>query len=835
MRPDTTRTTTDQIINRRYKEQLVPGSDFELDNYLDSINSELTQPLRLKVDVNGSYIVQVEAINIQNPETLVNRVRHPIKKKIPDFAGANITLPMTSGNAIIVTPGVGETLDIPNDQYAKILIQIDDQGAVYATQGFAALTPALAELPKPKSGRHSLGYILVHMGIGGVLDQVMEENIYQFWGPEDNQDYVESLRLFERRSNYKTVTLTGADYDGSDRNLWGRTIEGKKLRFDGAVINFETGQIFASDGISPIGGSFTPISIPSTFWQWYSVNLVPTTADSINRMQAEVLIVPASAPGTSMDAAPRAPWADHDKAIRIGQVAVQGGAILGEIEMIFDANILMKTDLSSEGEGRRLGVDNVAALKALPLFERHHHMLRLVESDLQGRGVLYRWDEFDASSDTTGLPEIGERAKVLEPDDSIGRWLTITAMDIGESVVRTDMIRDDNITLAKLAHSDPYRVIGYNAGGVPSDLFELDLTDGSAGQPTYSFASDQDTGLFRVGDGQLGYSSNGETKWRHDWSATHDYFYHQATAKNVHLDVVTTDSYASRINAYGSGAGTGVMYVGESLNQGGGIGYNGDNAPVETFGRVDAISFYRRLAGVDSEVFWYRATNNNVHFNGLIAVQDNNLGEGNPEPGYLALVQDNNTLYTRTSAGVTTPVLNQTEADARFLRRNASDTPSVDNTWSLGSNVLRWANIWAVTFQGRATSANYADLAERYLAGESVEPGDVVRIGGAKEIEKTRQAMDTDVFGVISTDPAFRMNDNHGDDDKEKPFVALAGRVPCKVVGKIKKGDRLCTSDIDGVAQKADDSADYRCIIGRALQDKDSEAVEKIEIVVGVK
>ena len=90
-----------------------------------------------------------------------------------------------------------------------------------------------------------------------------------------------------------------------------------------------------------------------------------------------------------------------------------------------------------------------------------------------------------------------------------------------------------------------------------------------------------------------------------------------------------------------------------------------------------------------------------------------------------------------------------------------------------------------------------------------------------------------DVFGVISTAPAVMMNADAGD-NKTHPYVALSGRVPVKVIGTVKKGDRLVTSSVEGVA-KAGASSDYRTVIGRALADKNTEDVGIVEIVVGAK
>ena len=143
-------------------------------------------------------------------------------------------------------------------------------------------------------------------------------------------------------------------------------------------------------------------------------------------------------------------------------------------------------------------------------------------------------------------------------------------------------------------------------------------------------------------------------------------------------------------------------------------------------------------------------------------------------------------------------------------------------------------------FRGIATSAEYADLAERYEADAEYSAGTVVKIGGDKEITQTTQQMDTDVFGIISTAPGFEMNAGAGT-DATHPFVALAGRVPCKVVGKVAKGDRMISSDTPGHAMSitgptpATRGVVYYEVIGRALESKDTDEAGTIEVVVGAK
>ena len=139
-------------------------------------------------------------------------------------------------------------------------------------------------------------------------------------------------------------------------------------------------------------------------------------------------------------------------------------------------------------------------------------------------------------------------------------------------------------------------------------------------------------------------------------------------------------------------------------------------------------------------------------------------------------------------------------------------------------------------FNGQASSIA-ADIAERFASDVDVEPGDLVKIGGSKDVTKTLTSLDYDVFGVVSTNPAYMMNDGLGDGTKF-PFIALAGRVPVKVLGPVKKGQRLVSSNTPGVARAIHDTqvaASYVAVFGRALESSDDANIKMIDAVVGVK
>jgi hypothetical protein len=133
-----------------------------------------------------------------------------------------------------------------------------------------------------------------------------------------------------------------------------------------------------------------------------------------------------------------------------------------------------------------------------------------------------------------------------------------------------------------------------------------------------------------------------------------------------------------------------------------------------------------------------------------------------------------------------------------------------------------------------ATTALYADVAERFAADELLEPGTVVELGGTKEITRSTQDLSENVFGVISTRPAYTMNGGAGEDDTH-PAVAMTGRVPVKCVGIVRKGDRLVSAG-EGVARAAQPGeATAFNVIGRSLENKHTAELGTIEAIVTIK
>jgi hypothetical protein len=205
------------------------------------------------------------------------------------------------------------------------------------------------------------------------------------------------------------------------------------------------------------------------------------------------------------------------------------------------------------------------------------------------------------------------------------------------------------------------------------------------------------------------------------------------------------------------------------------------------------------------------------------------VAAGNIIAGNLLLsgaIEDSAQLDIRTTANNGNIVLTPNGTGVIVVAKNIVNGQA-NGVGNIGSSTSVFNTIFA-----KATSAQYADLAEYYLSDAEYAPGTVVEFGGEFEITQSTQSHSTTVAGVISTNPSYLMNS--GLQGKHVLAVALTGRVPCWVTGVVNKGDRLVTSKINGVATVLNNQLyEPGCIIGKALEDYNSDTVGIIEIAVG--
>jgi len=182
--------------------------------------------------------------------------------------------------------------------------------------------------------------------------------------------------------------------------------------------------------------------------------------------------------------------------------------------------------------------------------------------------------------------------------------------------------------------------------------------------------------------------------------------------------------------------------------------------------------------------------------------------------------------YFNTSANISAAVGNfgnVSIASGGFININ-SIAPAGNAIVTLGNLTNQWSTIY-----GKATTAQYADLAEIYTSDKKYVPGTVLIFGGNKEVTISTLSHDPRVAGVVSTNPAYLMNST-----ESGVQVALTGRVPTRVKGPVAKGDRLVSSDQPGIAIVLDKTLyEPGCVIGKALEDITDDRVHTIEVVVG--
>ena len=197
---------------------------------------------------------------------------------------------------------------------------------------------------------------------------------------------------------------------------------------------------------------------------------------------------------------------------------------------------------------------------------------------------------------------------------------------------------------------------------------------------------------------------------------------------------------------------------------------------------------------------------------------------------------------TGSAASATTAGTVTTAAQGNITSVGTLTSLSVSGTATVGAvsttTLTTGANTTAGTITGNWSlsagskmQATYADLAEYYKPDTNVEAGDVVVLGGEFDVTTTELEHDHRVAGIVSTDPAYLMNAKS--DDSSYVAIALTGRVPCKVIGPINKGDLLVTSSTKGYAQKLDNSKWIPgCVIGKSLENV-GEGQHTIEVAVG--
>jgi hypothetical protein len=253
-----------------------------------------------------------------------------------------------------------------------------------------------------------------------------------------------------------------------------------------------------------------------------------------------------------------------------------------------------------------------------------------------------------------------------------------------------------------------------------------------------------------------------------------------------------------------SGAGTGLTGTAASLTAGAATAptFAGDSASAGNIVSRVATGFYENSAA-NTATGWPINSNSWQHL-----ISSTHSNDANYYALQLAASFFEQGLYYRSTNGSgatawsTVALHNTTPSFSGIVNSNANGIGNI------GSSTTYFNTVFA-----KATSAQYADLAEMYCADQIYLPGTVLEFGGAQEVTATTTSHSTATAGIVSTNPSYLMNATLDCDTAVE--LALVGRVPCQVVGNIHKGDRLVSSNISGVATVLD-MAQYQpgCIIG---------------------
>jgi len=252
--------------------------------------------------------------------------------------------------------------------------------------------------------------------------------------------------------------------------------------------------------------------------------------------------------------------------------------------------------------------------------------------------------------------------------------------------------------------------------------------------------------------------------------------------------------------------------------------FNGTATNADTLDTLNSTSFMRSDA----------ATSNNTS---ISVLADTGLYVGADSDGrlfvtgtdvYLAnQTQDGDTYFTVNDGGVTKTVMQIDGATASLGVRDITNLQA-DGVGNIGTPSRAFNVVHA-----KATSAQYADMAERFHADAEYAPGTIVELGGENEITLCVEDLSAKVFGVVSTQPAYLMNGNAGSNETHPP-IAMSGRVPVNVIGFVTKGDRLVSAG-NGTARAANlDEITSFNVLGRALESKTDEGKGTVEAIVKI-
>ena len=245
----------------------------------------------------------------------------------------------------------------------------------------------------------------------------------------------------------------------------------------------------------------------------------------------------------------------------------------------------------------------------------------------------------------------------------------------------------------------------------------------------------------------------------------------------------------------------------------------GDSQDLKIFVENGTEAVISNITGLNSKIK-FKATNSSgaeTHIATLTSTGLNPSINNTYDLGSASLTW--NDIYASSFVGVATKSASLNDGSGNY--RTASVGTS-NNTVAVRDAT---GNLSANLFQGTATQARYADLAEKYTTGEELKAGTVVCVCGHTDHEVEAVSKGCTAIGVVSTDPAFMMNS-----ESVGQYIGLKGRLPVRVIGTVKKGEAVFVDD-NGCASTLVNGGS---LVGIALESSDEAEEKLIECVLKV-
>ena len=253
--------------------------------------------------------------------------------------------------------------------------------------------------------------------------------------------------------------------------------------------------------------------------------------------------------------------------------------------------------------------------------------------------------------------------------------------------------------------------------------------------------------------------------------------------------------------------------------------FKGTATNADTLDNLDSTDFLSAV-GNDSTSGTFSVLNDNGLSVGIDS--DFRVSVSGPDVTLQNQTSDGDIAFRINDGGVATTVMTVDGSTGTLQMSADIVNAQADGVGNIGSSTVGFNTIHA-----KATSAQYADLAERFEADVAYPAGTVVELGGEKEVTVANQDLTDAVFGVISTQAAYLMNGSAGNNETHPP-IAMSGRVPVRVIGEVSKGDRLVSAG-NGIARSAKQGeANAFNVIGRALESKGSTEEGTVEAIVTI-